>query len=92
MTKKAIGLTEFNELSETIQFELLHRDGVFVGKRKVGNQVVVLFQLYGFYIEVYYKKYRKKIDRINSSNHTDILQPYLDQIKVRDLKDQKGKE
>jgi hypothetical protein len=85
MTKKAIGSTEFNELSEEVQFAILHSDGVYVGKRKVGKQTVVLFQLYGFYVEVYYKQYRKKIDHIVTSDSTDILQPYMSQIQVRDI-------
>jgi hypothetical protein len=85
MTKKAIGLTEFLELPEALQFELLHRDGVYVGKRKVDRQTVVLLQLAGFYVEVHYKKYRTQIDHIVTSDGTEILQPYLDQIHVRDL-------
>jgi len=85
MTKKAIGLAEFNELSQELQFELLHRDGVYVGKRKVGNQVIILLQLYGFYVEVHYKQYRKKVEHLIVSGDTDMLQPYMDQIKVKGL-------
>jgi len=82
MTKKAIGLSEYNELSQDQQFEMVHHDGVYVGKRKVGKQIVVLFQLYGFYVEVYYKHYRKHVDHTITSDSTDILQPYIDQIQV----------
>ncbi len=85
MTKKAIGLSEFNELPQELQFELLHRDGVYVGKRKLGNQVIILLQLYGFYVEVHYKQYRKKIEHLIISGDTDMLQPYMDQIRVRGL-------
>lgn len=86
MTKKAIGATEFNQLPEEMQFDMLHCDGVYVGKRKVNKQTVVMFQLYGFYVEVFYKQYRKKIDHIVTSDSTDILQPYITQIDVRDLR------
>lgn len=86
MTKKALGLIEFNELALRLQLEILHRDGVHVGKRKIRNQLIILFQLYSFYVEVHYKEYRKTIDHIITSDSTDILQPYLDQIHVRDLK------
>ncbi len=85
MTKKATGLAEYAEFTEDQQFEILHRDGVYVGKRKVGKQTVVLFQLYGFYVEVYYKHYRKTVDRTIATDDAAILQPYLDQINVRDL-------
>lgn len=87
MTKKALSLTEFIDLPHELQFEVLHKHGVYVGKRKVEKQPIVLFQLHGFYVEVYYKQYRKVIDYIVTSGSTDILQPYLDQINVRDLND-----
>jgi hypothetical protein len=87
MTKKALSLTEFMDLPQELQFEALHRHGVYVGKRKADTQTVVLFQLHNFYVEVYYKQYRKIIDRLITSDSTEILQPYLDQIHVRDLKD-----
>lgn len=85
MTKKLLGLAEFNELIEGQQFDLLHRDGVYVGKRKEGKQTIVLFQLYSFYIEVYYKQYRKQIDHIVTTDDANILHSYLDQVNVRDL-------
>jgi hypothetical protein len=87
MTKKALSLTEFIDLSQQLQFEALHKHGVYVGKRKAGEQTIVLFQLHDFYVEVYYKQYRRTIDHIVTSNSTDILQPYLNQINVRDLND-----
>ncbi|MGN6164614.1 MAG: hypothetical protein ACTHOF_08740 [Flavisolibacter sp.] len=87
MTKKALGLAEFEEMAFDLQFEVLHRDGVHVGKRKVDDQIVILFQLYTFYVEVHYIQYRKVIDHIVTAEGTDILQPYLDQIHVKDLKD-----
>lgn len=91
MTKKALSLTEFMDLPQELQFEMLHKHGVYVGKRKADKQTIVLFQLHGFYVEVYYKQYRKIIDRIVTTDSTDILQPYLDQIHIRDLSnDKKG--
>lgn len=91
MTKKALSLTEFMDLPQELQFEMLHRHGVYVGKRKTDKQTIVLFQLHGFYVEVHYKQYRKIIDHVVTSSGTDILQPYLNQIHVRDLnEDKKG--
>jgi hypothetical protein len=90
MTKKVLRLNDFLELSEKEQFDLLHTDGVHVGKRKIEKQTVILFQLYGFYVEVFYRQYRKVVDHVRTSESTDILQPYLHQIHVRDFK--KGRE
>jgi hypothetical protein len=92
MTKKALSLTEFMNLPQELQFTVLHKHGVYVGKRKVEKQTIVLFQLHGFYVEVYYKQYRKIIDHIITSESTDILQPYLDQINIRDLNNGKKEE
>lgn len=87
MTKKALSLVEFMELPQELQFEVLHKHGVYVGKRKIDKQSVVLFQLHGFYVEVYYKQYRKIIDHLITSESTDILQPYLEQINIKDWED-----
>lgn len=89
MTKKALSLTEFMDLPQELQFEVLHKHGVYVGKRKVNRQSIVLFQLHGFYVEVFYKQYRKTIDHMITSNSTEILQPYLDQINIRDFNEGK---
>jgi len=92
MTKKALSLADFRNLPESLQFEILHKHGVYVGKRKLNDQTIVLLQLHGFYVEVYYKQYRKSIERIITSDSAEILQPYLDQINIRDLnKDKDGK-
>lgn len=91
MTKKALSLKEFMDLPQELQFEVLHKHGVYVGKHKAGKQTVVLFQLHGFYVEVYYKQYRKIIDHIVTSDSTEILHPYLEQINIKDLSDDKEK-
>ena len=85
MTKRAVGLAEYMKLDEEQQFDVLHRDGVYVGKRKAERQTVVLFQLYGFYVEVHYKQYRKHVDRTVATDDVSILQPYIDQVNIRDL-------
>ena len=92
MTKKALSLTEFIDLPEEAQFETLYQNAVYVGKRKKGQQQVVLFQLHGFYVEVYYKRYRKEIDHIVTTHSTDILQPYLEQINIAELNDKQNGE
>jgi hypothetical protein len=85
MTKKAISFAEYNELSKSLQLDILQRDGVHVGKRTVEGQVVILFQLYGFYVEVFYRQYRRDVAAIHTSASAEILQPYLDQIRIRGL-------
>ena len=91
MTKRALSLTEFIDLPQHIQFDVLHKHGVYVGKRKIDDKTVVLFQLHGFYVEVFYKQYRKIIERISTSASTDILLPYLDQVSIRGFNEGKKK-
>lgn len=92
MTKRALSLTEFNKLDLGAKLNTVQRQGVYVGKRVVNGQRVVLYQLYGFYIEVYYRSYRKIVDAIYTTDTVEVLHPYLDQIQVRDLDQNRNKE
>lgn len=85
MTKKAIDLEAFNKLSLKEQLDILHREGVYVGKQIVDGKNIILYQLNHFYAEVHYKEYRKKVDGIIISKDIEMLQPYLSQVAVRDL-------
>jgi hypothetical protein len=85
MTKKAIDATEFGELLLEQQLRVLHREGVYIGKRKAGEQMVVLFQVAGFYVEVFYRHYRREVERLLITESADVLTPYLHQVNVRDL-------
>jgi hypothetical protein len=89
MTKKTLERKEFDDMPLDLRFEVLHRDGVYVGKRKEEEQAIVLFQLYSFYVEIFYTKYRREVSRMLTCDDTEILQPYLEQIHVRDLNKKK---
>ena len=85
MTKRAISLAEFQELSNDMQLDILQVDGAHVGKRNFMGNKVILFQLYGFYVEVHYITYRKEVSHFITSDNSEILQPYLNQIQVQGL-------
>lgn len=85
MTKKAIGLEDFEKLSLKQQLDMLYNDGVHIGKRIIKGQTVILYQLNDFYAEVYFAEYRKEVDKLLTSKSTDIIHPYLDQVRIRDL-------
>jgi hypothetical protein len=78
-------LSEFQVLSLQEKANLLHGHGVYIGKRRIIGQIILLYQLEGFYVEVYYTKYRRFITRISCSASTQVLDPYLDQIPVEHL-------
>jgi hypothetical protein len=85
MTKKAITPESFREMPPDVQLELLQRDGSYIGKRIAEGLPAILYQLHGFYVEVHYKAYRRHVRELVASEDTGMLQPYLDQVKVRDL-------
>ena len=78
-------LYNFARLTEEKKVNLLYDQGVYVGKRKKGDTTVVLYQLEGFYAEVYYRKYRCFIDRISCFSSTTRLDPYLSEMNVEHL-------
>jgi len=78
-------LPEFKLMDYEKQIDLLHKEGVYVGKRKIFSRIVILFQLHTFYVEVYYRVYRKVIDHLNCTSSTETLEPYLEQINVEEV-------
>lgn len=78
-------LKEFLLLTQDDQVRLLYLNGVYIGKRKLGKTIVVLYQLEGFYAEVYYQKYRRLIECFSCFADTARLEPYLAQINVEYL-------
>lgn len=89
MTRKIVTAGEFEALSEEAKLDLLHKEGVHVGKRNCDGKVLILLQLHDFYVEIHYENYRKKIDCIVVSADVDMLQPYLEQIHVSGLNNTK---
>jgi hypothetical protein len=77
-------LFDFKLLDDAEQIDLVYRQGVYIGKRKKGERHVLLYQVEGFYVELYYKKYRHSVTAIKSSASTAFLDPYLAQIEVLD--------
>jgi hypothetical protein len=80
-----MNLPEFCLLNETDQIDLLYNEGVYVGKRKEGKTIIVLYQLNGFYSELCYSKYRQLIAWMRYSESTQILDPYLDKMDIAEL-------
>lgn len=78
-------LQEFYDLPEEEKVALLYDQGVYIGKRKLAATTVILYQLEGFYAEVYYRQYRRIIECISCFAGTARLDPYLAQIDVEHL-------
>lgn len=78
-------LPEFTRLSGKDKATLLYEQGVYIGKRRQGATAVILYQLDGFYAEVFYRTYRQQIDRISCFSDTARLDPYLTMIDLEPL-------
>jgi hypothetical protein len=78
-------MQDFISLAQKDKVDLLYQHGVYVGKRRLGKKVVVLYQLEDFYAEVFYRTYRMEIDRISCFASTGRLDPYLSDIDVEHL-------
>lgn len=78
-------LREFLPLSDREKIALLYKHGIYVGKQKCGNTTVLLYQIEGFYAELYYRHYRRVVERIGCFADTSRLDPYLAAIDVEHL-------
>jgi hypothetical protein len=78
-------LFDFQLLPEGEKLGVLYEEGVYIGKRKAGKLAALMFQLDSFYVEVFYRHYRRHVERIRCSSCTAFLEPYLEQIDVMHL-------
>lgn len=75
----------FNILDEAQKARLLRQKGVQVGERAETFHTVQLFQLEGFYVEMYHHNHFNVITKIDTFSGTARLQPYLQQISLEGL-------
>ena len=80
-------ISDFSLLTLTEQLAFLHEEGVYLAKRKSGKTTVLLYQLQNIYIEIFYTEYRRIVRNLRFSTSTDILDPYLGSIEIRNLLD-----
>ena len=78
-------ISEFGQYNYKDRVQTLYLHGVYVGKRKTGNHITVLYQLHSFYVEILYKLYRREIATISITADVNVLTPYLDQIDIKEI-------
>ena len=59
-------LYQFNELDENTQAEMVWDKGVYSGDRRDEVHNILLYQLHGFYVEVYFHRNQNEIKRLRS--------------------------
>jgi len=74
---------EFLQLNETEQVELLWYNGEQIGRRKEDDYLILLYQVEGFYVEVFYHRKERVIKRYMSFDCNDTrLNIYLEKIDI----------
>ena len=78
-------IQQFDSLSKENQQLTLLKDGIFLAEREDGPFRIMLYQLNGFYVEVYFLNLYNKVAFFQSFEDTDALQPYLNEIDINSL-------
>jgi hypothetical protein len=78
-------LREYKTLHIDEQASFLSKTGVSIGERKVGPYLIALFQIEGFYVEVFYDKETLQMVKLVSFYSTALLEPYLKTIDISSL-------
>jgi hypothetical protein len=78
-------LVEFNGLAEDEQALLTWKAGTYLAQNFDGVFNILLFQVEGFYVEVFYHSQLDFIYSYNSFTSTDYLEPYLSKINIDGL-------
>lgn len=78
-------LSTFILLSEKEKQHTLMHEGILVAKRNNTENLIFLFQLEGFYVEVYGNINNKKVEEFRTFSGTEQLHPYLESINIAHL-------
>lgn len=70
-------LYQFNALDETEQHQAVWNNGVHVGDRVEGEHKIILYQLFSFYVELYYHTELNVLRRLRSFSSTECLDAYI---------------
>ena len=85
LQKQVMTLHHFNALDQDKQRWWVLERGVYLSNRKTDDFTVFLFQLDGFYIEIFFHNENDEVYLIKSFANTDELEPYLEEINLFQL-------
>ena len=67
---------EFDDLHEAEKHETLWQHGYIIGDRIEGDYKIILYQLFSFYVELYYNLQNKLLKRIGSFSNIRLQYLY----------------
>ena len=80
-----MNLQQFRSASREVQEKLVKREGVFLMERKSLGVSVLLFQLHGFYVEVFYNTTTNTVSFIKSFEDMDGIEAYLCMVDISEV-------
>ena len=78
-------LTYFKSLTRNQKKAVVLRTGTFLCEKNYGLIRTMLYQVDGFYVEIYFAKFRRDAIWFRSFDSTKNLHPYLQQIDISGL-------
>ena len=82
--------SEYQSLDELLQAQLLWVDGNYLVTRYTEKLKVVLFSLYGYYVEVFFDKDENEPLYFKSFDNLALLDKYLERICIDDVSEKIG--
>ena len=77
---------EFDTLDMEARTDVLCEKGVYLGGRQELKYGIFLYQVDGFYVEIFYHQQLKKVTDFRCFTDTDLLEPYLKEINIDGIK------
>ena len=78
-------LYEFNMLERNEQHSIVWECGTHIGERLEGAHKLILYQMFSFYVELYYSVGDNKLTKLRSFSSVKCLDPYLPYIDLSNL-------
>ena len=78
----AMQLADFTKLPAKRQLDTLYFTGDILANRYEGENIFLLYNLSGFYVELRYDAYNNKLRQVSAFRDTDKLEPYLPYVEV----------
>lgn len=79
-------LYQFNVLDQLEQWEAFLKDAVLVGNRIEAGFKIELYQIFDFYIELFYHIENDVLHRLRTFSNIELLDSYLSQFTLDELK------
>jgi hypothetical protein len=83
--KAIMTLGEYKQLSKREQAIVLCERGVFLDLKHNADCNIILYQIDGFYVEVFYHHEGNVVKRLRSFKSTGKLRPYLEKMDIASL-------